>query len=139
MRKLRKFAYLAFAIVLFCTNCVSGQGKGKYGYEGMIKFQNLSGEDMSIFIDKEYKDTVKTGNTVNIPVYMEGNPEWGYVFIEVYFRNKIDPKAYPGEDTRYRYSFFTFNVLPLNSPENNNEPIIITENRLKPIIFPWEK
>jgi len=67
MRKFWTFAVLGFVTLLVCTTCAGGaKGKGKSDSEGKIIVKNLSGVELAIFVETEYKDTIKTGNTVTV-------------------------------------------------------------------------
>lgn len=119
MRKFGTFVFLTFVIVLFCTACAGWPGKVNSGSEGKIIVRNLSGVELALFVNTEYKDTVKTGDTVTIPVFNIESVGTN-VAVEVFFRDKMSsPKVYPSNvDARY-YSF-TKTVRPLNHPDPVN-------------------
>jgi len=113
------FILLALAPALLYTTCAGGPGKGNSSSQGKFPVKNLSGIELAIFVNTEYKDTIKTGEqkeiTVNNVEAMGTN-----VDVEVFFRDKMSNlKVYPSNaDARY-YSF-TKTVRPLNHPDPVN-------------------
>ena len=110
-------------LMLFCGTCAGGPGRGGTGTEGKIIVNNRSGVELAIFVNTEYKNTIRTGNTVTIPVYNVETVGTN-VDVEVFFRDKIsNTRTYPSSPEA-RYYSFTKTVRPLSHPDPVN-PIVI--------------
>jgi len=119
MRKFGTFILSALVVALLCTTCAGGPGKGNSGSQGKFPVRNLSGIELAIFVNTEYKDTIETGKQKVITV--DNVEAMGTNFdVEVFIRDKMsNPKVYPG-NADARYFSFTKNVKPLNHPDQPN-------------------
>jgi hypothetical protein len=116
MRRFGTFAYLALIILIICTTCAGGPNTGNSGSEGRIIVNNQSGVELAIFVNTEYKETVRTGQTVTIPVY-NVDAVGSNVDVEVFFRDRLSNlRVYPSNPDA-RYFSFSKTVRPLGHPD----------------------
>jgi hypothetical protein len=123
MKKIQGLTIIALVVLIICTTCTGGPNTGNSSSDGRIIVRNQSGEELAIFVNTEYKDTVKTGQTITIPVH-NVDAVGSNVDVEVFFRDKLSNlRVYPSNPAA-RYYSFTKTVRPLNHPDPVN-PITI--------------
>jgi len=121
MRKILTFVLLGFVTLFIYSTCAGGaKGKGKSDSAGNLKLENLSGVELVIYVKKNYKGTVKSGQKISILVE-DAKPEGTKVDVDCFQRNKLtDLSSYPTNSDAMYWSFPRV-VRPLSDPD----PVIL--------------
>jgi hypothetical protein len=123
MKKFQIVLAIACVTLLVYTSCAGKPGTVNSGLEGQIIARNQSGVELVIYVNTEYKDTVKTGETVTFSVYNVDSVGTNFD-VEVFFRDRLSNlRVYPSNPDA-RYFSFSKTVRPLGHPDPIR-PIVI--------------